>query len=695
MMSNEVQFQGPRWLREFNRYLHLKNLFLLHGNIYDMLSYPVRTGEESRWCYFTLRQFLHHFFLDRGYKAVAFYDTVDAISFFNKQEQHLFEKASKGRSQASAEARQTSNESNVGGGSARPRSSGDAPSISSRQRDFDSALRAIRQALQHSREPLAIVIDHSSRLITSSDHLSPDERRQFTLLLKCMEDAAVKGGGRSMNHVLVLVCDKLQDLPSWLYVKHPMAKTLQVELPDDLERRRYFEMAETGFFVNEGHMKVQERGTSNYVQTVVDLTRGLTNYELECLRLVSLEEKIPLTTPKKLVEAYKFGIKESAWDLLNQGEGRQKMVRSGQILGKRVKGQDGAISAAVDIIKRAASGLSGIHHSASAHKPKGVLFFAGPTGVGKTELARSLAELLFGDENSCIRFDMSEYAQEHSDQKLMGAPPGYVGHEEGGQLTNKVKESPFAVLLFDEIEKAHPKIMDKFLQILEDGRITDGKGETVYFSESVIIFTSNIGAYVDIPVGGGNRFTRKPNILPFCWQCASCDQIYVEQERPTQCRCGQVDLERRETPYRVVKDKVLKALEEHFKQKLGRPEIYNRIGNNFVVFDYIRQPIIRQILDKLQTIIIEKLMEEKGMEIEFVPQVQDFILHRAANNIQDGGRGIGNLVETVLVNPLGRNIFDRQLERTRIEVKEILEKQVGEDIVYDLDISVEANDKRS
>ncbi|MHB9308697.1 AAA family ATPase, partial [Fusobacterium polymorphum] len=122
------------------------------------------------------------------------------------------------------------------------------------------------------------------------------------------------------------------------------------------------------------------------------------------------------------------------------------------------------------------------------------LFFVGPTGVGKTELAKSLASFIFGDENACIRFDMSEYNHEHSDQRLVGAPPGYVGYEAGGQLTNAVKEKPFCVLLFDEIEKAHGRILDKFLQILEDGRLTDGKGETVYFSETIIIFTSNIGA---------------------------------------------------------------------------------------------------------------------------------------------------------------------------------------------------------
>ncbi len=125
---------------------------------------------------------------------------------------------------------------------------------------------------------------------------------------------------------------------------------------------------------------------------------------------------------------------------------------------------------------------------------------------------------------------MSEYNMEHADQRLLGAPPGYVGYEEGGQLTNEVKRNPFSVLLFDEIEKAHPKILDKFLQILDDGRLTDGRGDTVYFSDCVIIFTSNLGFYRDIPLPDG-RTARVPNVLPYCWKCKSCEVCVIEEIR--------------------------------------------------------------------------------------------------------------------------------------------------------------------
>ena len=170
-----------------------------------------------------------------------------------------------------------------------------------------------------------------------------------------------------------------------------------------------------------------------------------------------------------------------------------KKVRAiAKVLGQEVLGQDRAVASVVDIILRATTGLSGIQHS-SRTIPRGVMLFAGPTGVGKTELAKTMAREIFGSEEAMIRFDMSEYSQSHSDQRLLGAPPGYVGYDAGGELTNAIKSKPFSILLFDEIEKANPNILDKFLQILDDGRMTDSRGETVYFTECLIVFTSNIG----------------------------------------------------------------------------------------------------------------------------------------------------------------------------------------------------------
>ena len=234
---------------------------------------------------------------------------------------------------------------------------------------------------------------------------------------------------------------------------------------------------------------------------------------------------------------------------------------------------------------------------------------------------------------------MSEYQQSHSDQKLLGAPPGYVGYEAGGQLTNAIKEKPFSIILFDEIEKAHPSILDKFLQILEDGRMTDGQGETVYFSESIIIFTSNLGIYRKDEHGN-----RIPNVHP-------------------------------DLSYNQISERILKGIKEYFVLELGRPEILNRIGNNFVVFDYIRDDIAEQILNSQLNKIIDNLKEQKNITLILETNALQFLKNKALGNLENGGRGIGNVVEKFFINPLSRYIFDEQItDGTELTIRSIYEE---------------------
>lgn len=647
----------PKWLQEVDRYLPVKKLFLLYGNIYDRVPYPLgmdASGKNQGYEYPSLNDGLKAEFFKRGYTSIGFYDIVDGLTVIRKdngvEQKH-----------------------NV-------------------QKRLDEALDVIRADLAKE-EPVIFVVNYGSRLCQAPSQLDSDENKVFLKFLKCAQGArSLWKGGANFYNALFLVCDKINDVPAWLYLNNPEAKTLCIEKPSLDERKRFLEKNFSAF---EGGRSIVDDDREKGTTLMADLTDGLCVVEISSLIEVSKRGAISIVNDhneldekhvKDIIDRYKYGITETPWQ---KEDLREKLKNAETVFKNRVKGQERAIQDVLDIVKRASLGLSGVQHSSSASKPKGILFFAGPTGVGKTELAKSLAEVLFGHEHACIRFDMSEYSLEQSDQRLLGAPPGYVGYQEGGQLTNKIKEHPFSVLLFDEIEKAHPSILDKFLQILEDGRMTDGKGETVYFSESVIIFTSNIGTYTDEDLGNG-RTVRRVNIHPLAWYCEKCSWIDVSGGSPGQCgtsECGNTDIKQIETPYHVVRKRIMDAINEHFKFRMGRPELLNRFGDNFVVFDYVRPPIMRQIIEKILGHIQNEVSTKHEVVISFDEKVVQWLLERASNNLEQGGRGVGNLIEKVVVNPLARRLFDEiSAKGQTMTVKEIIEEKLEAGEKYSLRI---------
>ncbi len=280
----------------------------------------------------------------------------------------------------------------------------------------------------------------------------------------------------------------------------------------------------------------------------------------------------------------------------------QKLLKMEDVLHKRLIGQDEAVNTVSDAIRRARSGLK------DPKRPIGTFIFLGPTGVGKTELAKTLAEFLFNDEDAIVRIDMSEYMEKHNVARLVGAPPGYVGYEEGGQLTEAVRRKPYSVVLFDEIEKAHPDVFNIMLQIFDDGRLTDSKGRTVDFKNTVIIMTSNIGS-----------------------------DIILEDSLNAAVNNGN---------FEDTKEKVMAVLRERFK-----PEFLNRVDET-IFFKALTLPQLSQIVD-IQAEHLRGLLKEHNITLEITDDAKEFLATRGFNPIY-GARPLKRVIRQMVENPLSK-----------------------------------------
>jgi ATP-dependent Clp protease ATP-binding subunit ClpB len=296
---------------------------------------------------------------------------------------------------------------------------------------------------------------------------------------------------------------------------------------------------------------------------------------------------------------------------LQEGE-REKLVKLEQHLHLRVVGQDEAIKAVSNAVRRARAGLQ------DPNRPLGSFIFLGPTGVGKTELSRALAEFLFDDENAMIRIDMSEYMEKHTVARLIGAPPGYVGYEEGGQLSEAVRRRPYSVILFDEIEKAHPDVFNVLLQVLDDGRITDGQGRTVDFKNTVIIMTSNIGSQ------------------------------YITEE------------ESKEARRRLVTD----ALRAHF-----RPEFLNRV-DEIIIFDRLSEDDLKKIVE-IQLGRLAKRLEQQKITLKLSDSAKELLAREGYDPVY-GARPLRRTIQREILDPLSIDILEgkvREGQTVQVDAK--------------------------
>lgn len=583
----------PTWLLSLEANAGLISCIVVHGEIYDLRRNPW-TMDYQR-----VPQLVADAIREVDFKTVIEWDPVTGIQGRDAARWEDLAKAG-GPREASGAAYAVAPEAHFDSGS---------QGASVTAEDFVAVMLAAM--VDGTDRPTAFVVNLANFAFSFGQQPSQTERDLLARLAKAIIGRDTTEATDPRN-LLVLISPTAHALPLSMLPGPAHVREVVVPLPDREER-----MTLLGDRLHQWKLKNQPKRGQVAYDDLVDALDGMS-----CQDILNIEElsrrsaETAELTADQLLSLYRHGIQTSAWEALS----RDKLLTMPEVLAERVKGQSHAIEKVTSVTIRAYTGLAGLQHSRRQRMPKGTLFFVGPTGVGKTELAKTLAEFLFGDEEAFIRFDMSEFNHEHSDQRLVGAPPGYVGYEEGGQLTNAIRKRPFCVLLFDEIEKAHVRILDKFLQILEDGRLTDGRGQTVSFSEAIIIFTSNIGA-------------------------ADIDPTSSDEEARDAFRC---------------------RVRDHFVREMGRPELLNRIGDNIVAFNFVRDrgflaEIMRSKLGPLRA----QLQDKYGIRAVRIADERTF-LERVACDIDPtmGGRGAITALTKWVIDPVSHFLFTEVSDRS-------------------------------
>lgn len=662
-MSTQAQAApiSARWVAEFEKQLLRRKHVVLYGNVHDLF---LCRGE-----YQSVNDFLMATFCDRGFDVIVRYDQVDGFVFIGDNSSHsnrppdgtlpkemgerFRELVRRGLAERNPGlmGSQRPDPAPIGPSPANPtqpppRTIPGPPQRRSVQRvSPEDAFGDLRLVLRQDFASAAAIVDLGDMLTSDANRYTENERNALVLLKKCTLEASLIPAGQPLagyRNTLVILAGELKRVPEWFYLDNPHVALVRVSRPDKDERRQFalqYIRPSGGFsgFLGGDSISVQRPQTGDpseleiLAEEFADLTDGMQSLELDALRMTSHTAgiRVRVKEVRRLVDYFKFGIKDDPWEKLDS----TKVKAARETLSKRVIGQPLAVGAVVSMLTRARVGLS-MRASASSAKPKGIFFFVGPTGVGKTELAKALTELVFSDEKAFARFDMSEYKEEHAAEKLAGAPPGFVGYEEGGQLTNRVLQQPHSILLFDEIEKAHPRVLDKFLQILEDGRLTDGKGQTAHFNQTAIIFTSNIGASdLSDPQSGT---VIRTGIMSRLRDAAS------------------------DFTYEQVAAHFRAEVDWYFTSRIGRAELLNRFGDNIVVFDILRPEYVagigRKFLGQLETVGKEKYR----VTIRFLPSVDGMLLREMSKeeNRLLGGRRVGAILETMVERPLNTWLFE-------------------------------------
>jgi Cdc48 subfamily AAA family protein/ClpA/ClpB-like protein len=611
----------PAFANELAGTLAVHSQYVLHGNVRDqfLMVPPGRSPLPV-----PMLKLLWEALQPSGYQALVCYDPVDGVTVYPPEDNAARRAAESvlgsrviGRRPPLEKLR--AHLAKVVGVPEQPPLDSETP-VQSQQQQPDQSAQPVPKVEPKAR--VAFVIDYAARITRVPGQLDPVERDFFLYCQKLAFTArpAHRSGPRPgpLYNPIIWVVEGERDLPAWLTAGVEPIRTIAVSMPTLDERSQLARVLQPMFPPSR---EAPEQALNDPVDEFAKRTDGMTLKAMMEITKLAKDRGMGLDRISDATRIYKLGVEDNLW---RRGSVRDQIIKGEKMIYEKIKGQDRAVGKTLDILKRAALGLSGAQATSSGSRPRGVLFFAGPTGVGKTEMAKQVAEILFGDADAYLRFDMSEFAAEQAADRLIGAPPGYVGFEAGGELTGAVRRQPFQVVLFDEIEKAHPLVLDKFLQILEDGRLTDGQGITTHFSECVLIFTSNLGIITTNRETGRRERIVEPGV-----------------------------------PYPELEARIKAAIRDHFTTQIGRPELLNRLGDNIVVFDFISARIAQQIFGIQVRNVVAKVHSELGIRLEITDQARRQLCEACTTDLENGGRGIGNLLESNLINPLARVLFER------------------------------------
>lgn len=592
------------------------------------------------------------------------------------------------------------------------------------QADMTKDMRRIYDAMsdfeeKHAEEkykdakPFLFILPDVSRYMTTPG--SPNEK-ESSVLMTLFNAMQLEG----TKCKLMLFVDKMNDLPTWFESENYNSALKKVFLPTpDSKFRETFYRLELRPIMDpisdeelETKIKKFSAYTENYSLRRLQQLKAFIENEEE-----NQEENAPSLKKLEYIDktVFKFDVGQSYDPWRDKGL-RSTIKGLSASLKEEVQGQGSAIARVTEALKAAVTGVNS--SKKNDRRPRAIFFFAGPTGVGKTELSKQIAEKIFQNQDSIIRFDMSEFREEHTDARLFGAPPGYVGYEAGGELTKAIKQKPFSIVLFDEIEKAAPRIWDKFLQILGDGRLTDGKGETVSFTQSIIIFTSNLGITADVMDKKVQKATVRhidgeiENIVAKINESSSEERselfkrwVDFEEERAPLVgltsdmanrdifinhykELGQVYATEYATPTEAFNAFVAKCVRERvhgYFEGIGRREVLGRIGeDNILVFNFISPNIAEKIAASTIKKFCDNLRNENDSQLilSLTPAAEGYIKESVKHSevLNFGGRGIVSCVEKLMSVPVGKFLFDHSeigLKATMDYIDEELEVKLG------------------